>query len=424
MGGHGRTVARIAVSGAGWWGQGWHLPHLHRRPDAMVAAIVERAKVPRSSNAAQKLDTAQELSDRYSAPVFDSVEALLASSTELDGLLVGVSHADHAHQATLAIDAGIHVLVEKPMTTSVVEARGLASAAEAHMDAGRFFAINNTANWREGCRVAAAAVAAGRIGHVEHVSAHMHSPLLWLFDDACNAGWTQATDGMSGNGFAWGQLSHLLAWVFHVTPLQPTRVFASMGRSESSGADLHDSAVICCEGGASISVSGTAAVPGDAHSDAPVGKSIQFAIFGSEGSLAYAGDDQRPGSGVLELRRRDRRPAHQVLHPAFEFENYEPSGTGGPNRWTHSSTRAWGGRRTSARTPTWGCAAFRPPTPCTGAPCLGRWRNACERSFSGVARSSCTPLARVMGEFCRVKSVHGLRIRAARNASRFSPPFV
>jgi len=133
---------------------------------------------------------------------------------------------------------------------------------------------------------------------------------------------------MSGNGFAWGQLSHLLAWIFHVTPLQPTHAFASMGYSKQSEADLHDAAVITCEGGASISLSGSAAVPGDAHGDAPIGKSIGLSLFGSDGTLMYAGDDQRAESGCLELRRRDGQPAHEVVHPSFAFENYEPSGTG------------------------------------------------------------------------------------------------
>ena len=43
MGGHGRSLARIAVSGAGWWGQNWHLPHLSRHTDAAIAAIVSMA---------------------------------------------------------------------------------------------------------------------------------------------------------------------------------------------------------------------------------------------------------------------------------------------------------------------------------------------------------------------------------------------
>ena len=327
MGAHRRSIARIAVSGAGWWGQGWHLPHIHRHADATIAAIVETQAHPRSSNAAQTLETTEALSQRYEAPVYSSVEELLKSSTEVDGLLVGVPHAQHFQQSMAALDAGLHCLCEKPMTTDVAEARALLAASEAHVAAGRFFAVNNTANWRTASRLAAHAVESGRIGAVEHVAAHMHSPLLWLFDNSANVGWTTPSNGMLGNGFAWGQLSHLLAWIFHVAaPLKPVRCFASMGTSETSGADLHDAAVIVCEGGASISISGTASVPGDAHGDAPVGKSLSISMFGSKGSLRYGGDDQLPSSGRLELRQRDG--VHEVLHPSFEFENYEDAGDG------------------------------------------------------------------------------------------------
>ena len=41
--------ARIAVVGTGWWGQGWHLPHLHRNPDSVVAAIVDTNPNPTAS---------------------------------------------------------------------------------------------------------------------------------------------------------------------------------------------------------------------------------------------------------------------------------------------------------------------------------------------------------------------------------------
>ncbi len=33
-------VANIALIGAGWWGQGWHLPHLFRNGGVNIAAIV------------------------------------------------------------------------------------------------------------------------------------------------------------------------------------------------------------------------------------------------------------------------------------------------------------------------------------------------------------------------------------------------
>ena len=116
MGGHGRSIARIAVSGAGW-GQAWHLPHIHRHAEATVAAIIETEAHPPSSNAAQTLETTEALSKRYDAPVYSSVEELLRSGTAVDGLLVGVPHARHFEQSMAAIDAGLHVLCEKPMTT-------------------------------------------------------------------------------------------------------------------------------------------------------------------------------------------------------------------------------------------------------------------------------------------------------------------
>lgn len=328
MGGHGRGVARIAVSGAGWWGQGWHLPHLSRHPDAIIAAIVEPNPSPVSSNAAQVLESTAQLSSRYSAPVYGSVGELLASTTELDGLLVGSPHASHFADGMLAIEAGVHLLMEKPMTTSVDEARALAAAARAHIDAGRFFAVNNTANWRTATRAASAAVAAGRVGQVQHVAARMHSPLLWLFDEPANAGWVAPTGDMVGNGFGWGQLSHLLAWCFEVSGLQPEAAFTSMQHSARTGADLHVAAVVTCVGGASIALSGSAGLPGDAHGEVAVGKQIEVSVFGTEGSLRYGGDDQRPTSGALELRRHDTKPAHEVLAPSFLFENYEPSGDG------------------------------------------------------------------------------------------------
>ena len=52
-----------------------------------------------------------------------------------------------------------------------------------------------------------------------------------------------------------------------------------------------------CTNGATISLSGAATVPGDAHGDAPVGKRVEIRIFGSEGAMTYAGDDQVTKTG-------------------------------------------------------------------------------------------------------------------------------
>ena len=94
---------------------------------------------------------------------------------------------------------------------------------------------------------------------------------------------------------------------------------------------MHDAAVFSCENGASISLTGTGAVPGNAHGDDSdeshphAGKHVSVRILGSEGSLVYEGDDQDPSSGALQLLRRD---GTRETMDGFLFENYEADGTG------------------------------------------------------------------------------------------------
>ena len=185
-------------------------------------------------------------------------------------------------------------------------------------------------------------VESGRIGTVRHVSAFFASPLSWLFDDPANRGWNEPTGPtMVGNGFAWGQSSHLLGWIYHVCgpQLQPQRVYCAMTHSETSGADVAHAATIHCRHGAILSVSGTSLLPGDAHSEPPVGKHIQIRIFGDRGTLIYGGDDRLPTSGSLELRLFETNGRVETPHDdndnkqeqeqqGFLFENIDVEGAG------------------------------------------------------------------------------------------------
>ena len=327
-------VANIAVLGAGWWSQGWHLPHLSRHPHARIAAIVDPSPLPRS--AISDLVSMHALGERYETAIFSSIDELLASpvANTLHGVLVCTTHASHAELGCKALARGLHVLVEKPMTTDVSEACQLAKAAEeASARSGATMMINNTANWRPQTIEARELVAGGAIGAVEHVLCVMHSPLLWLFDDPANEGWTRPTGTMVGNGFGYGQASHILAWALMVCDLTPQEAYCISTISERSGADMTDAAVLRCTNGASICFSGAGSVPGNAHADTTdenvhaVGKHIAVRVFGSEGLLTYEGDDQQSDSGRLAVTRRDGR--HPVVRSkGFHFENYEPSGDG------------------------------------------------------------------------------------------------
>ena len=93
--------------------------------------------------------------------------------------------------------------------------------------------------------------------------------------------------------FTRGQSSHLLAWIYHVAGCEnliPTRVYCAMTTSERTGADISHAATVICKNGATFSLSGTSLLPGNAHSDPPVGKRIAIKIFGDKGALVYSGE--------------------------------------------------------------------------------------------------------------------------------------
>ncbi|KAL7533665.1 hypothetical protein ACHAXR_006564, partial [Thalassiosira sp. AJA248-18] len=118
---------------------------------------------------------------------------------------------------------------------------------------------------------------------------------------------------MSGNGYAWGQLAHVLAWIYAVLGTGdntgtediaiPAKVYCTMSHATNTGADVSLAAVITCRDGVTFSLTGTALLPGSQYADPPIGKQIKVELFGENGSLMYGGDDKIPDSGRLELRK-------------------------------------------------------------------------------------------------------------------------
>ena len=219
-------------------------------------------------------------------------------------------------------------MMEKPMTTDIQDAINLYNLVlKAEADGDSRFWLNHSANYRAQTGMARQAVSSGRLGTIRHATASFASPLKWIFLDPENDGWNKPTGNMIGNGFGWGQSSHLLAFLFHVMPeLQPKSVHCRMTHSKTTGADIAHSATIECldtktEEIIYVNVSGTALLPGNQYSDPPIAKLVQIDVYGDDGSLHYSGNDLDPSSGSLDYRGSDGRV--EVLCDRFEFEGYD-----------------------------------------------------------------------------------------------------
>lgn len=107
---------RIAVAGAGTIGQA-HIDLAQHSAHCSLSAIVDPAP------------GAAAIAARAGVPWFASLAELLASEKP-DGVILATPNQLHVEHALACIDAGVAMLLEKPIATTVAEAQRLVHAAE------------------------------------------------------------------------------------------------------------------------------------------------------------------------------------------------------------------------------------------------------------------------------------------------------
>ncbi len=145
------SALHIAVVGYGYWGSK-HVRVLTSLPDVAVT-VVERDPTARAAAADQypAAGIASELHD-----VLDSVDAVL----------VATPPASHVEVSLAAIRAGKHVLVEKPMATSVQDAQTMVDAAAEH---GVTLMVGHTFLYNAAVRKLRDVVHSGALGRILYV---------------------------------------------------------------------------------------------------------------------------------------------------------------------------------------------------------------------------------------------------------------
>ncbi len=113
----GGPALRWGVLAPGGIAHDW-VASVHRFTDQRVVAVASRSA-----------DRAEAFAQRHGIPrAYGAYEALVADP-EVDVVYVAAPHTEHRRLALLAIDAGKHVLVEKPLGVSASDAAEIAAAA-------------------------------------------------------------------------------------------------------------------------------------------------------------------------------------------------------------------------------------------------------------------------------------------------------
>lgn len=108
---------RIAVTGSGFMGR-THADAAHRLDDTAFVAVAGGRR-------------AEKLAADYGAECVDGIDLLVARD-DVDAVVITTPHWVHVEEAVAAAEAGKHVLVEKPMATSVEDCDRMIAACESN----------------------------------------------------------------------------------------------------------------------------------------------------------------------------------------------------------------------------------------------------------------------------------------------------
>lgn len=267
----------MGVIGAGAWTVTSHLPNLRKRADELEFVGVCR-KGPEELERVKDRFGFQMASEDYRDVLAAGVDlCVIASPTGL-----------HHEHATAAMEAGAHVLVEKPFTIAPADAWDLVATAE-RLD--RHLVVSY--GWNHLPMIAAfkATVDEHGIGDVEHLMIHMGSTTRELLSntgsypqadpDAIPESATWVDPELSGGGYAQAQLTHALGIALWVTGLRGREVFAMMSSPLDAPVELHDALSVRYDNGAIGTVSG-----GSAYVGANGNKNqLELRAIGSEGQF-------------------------------------------------------------------------------------------------------------------------------------------
>ncbi len=312
------SKARIGIIGVGWWSTTAHLPALLANPEADLVALCDRSAeaLARSTAAFGSIKT------------YDDYHAMLAAE-KLDGVIVATNHTSHYEVTKACLEAGVHVLLEKPMVLEAAHAHALVTlAAEKERELIVGYPWNYTAITRQAREV----MAAGTLGAVQLVNVNMASMVIEFYrgnDQAYNSIFNYPVTGpgraysdpkLSGGGQGHLQLTHAAGALFFITGLQADRVTAFMDNWDVA-VDVIDAVVVRFQPANGQAAIGTFSTTGNIGKGD--GGQLTVSVYCERGYLLL---DQ--SAGTLYVRHND---GHEARYGPLPPEDRYPSGATSAN---------------------------------------------------------------------------------------------
>ncbi len=149
-----QEVFRYGIVGLGRAGWDIHIHELRTRPDARIVAVADPVQERRD----------QAMAD-FGCKAYTTFAPMLEQD-DLDIIVVASPSDRHGPESKAAFKAGKHVVLEKPMATSIAEADSIIAAAE---DADKKLFIHQNMRFGKEFLLLREAVASGKLGRIYHI---------------------------------------------------------------------------------------------------------------------------------------------------------------------------------------------------------------------------------------------------------------
>lgn len=266
-----RQSVRAVVLSAGAWSQSSHLPALKADSRVELVAI-----------SSPDADTAACLGSQFDVPYFADWRDALAAGPEI--AVVSSPPVAHEEQVIAALEAGAHVLVEKPYALNAETARRMRDAAER---LGKTLLVGFGWPAVPIFSLSRRLIEAGEIGRIEHMAMHLAVNTRALLSGGTDGGWgskaasntaTYTDKAISGGGSAAVTMSHQLGMVEWLTE-QPIVALSASTFPPGSDIDLHTTVNADFAGGGSAALSAASTHPYLARPQ------WHMALYGDKGQL-------------------------------------------------------------------------------------------------------------------------------------------